>query len=355
MHPLLFDIYSWKLILLTLLILLISLLVLPFSRVRVTSLEREKIALLLFITTLLFFLLLTGDILYFYILFELSVIPVYLLIYVWGGREERGIASHYLILYTLIRSIPLLISLLSLQIIFRTTLLRGIEFSLLPSLLERNWIWSILFRGLLLPLLIKLPIYPFHLWLPQAHVEAPLIRSLLLARIFLKIGGYRILRFLSPLLSENIFLFAPLLYLLRLCNILYRNLNTARQVDRKKLIAYSSVGHMRLIILLLLLKCREENTPALFIMIAHRFSSSALFLIAATLYNRFSTRILHYWRNISLAAPFLRFTLLISLLSSIRFPRFFSFLREFISFSLLILFTPIIGLFASLRIFISAV
>nr|YP_007890317.1 NADH dehydrogenase subunit 4 [Clathrina clathrus]AGB07378.1 NADH dehydrogenase subunit 4 [Clathrina clathrus] len=367
------DSISFRFILLTVWVMVLCMLVYKGWGSRHGFLKVEKGIVLVGLLVLLTLLFMTQDILYFYILFEIIVVPVYFLINIWGSREERRVASSYFFILTLVGSLVMLISLIQLQLILGGTLIPYVAFYVRflleseeiglyavyrekPEFMDLGWfedemslefylklvsmgkgnsslfVYNWILFGLLLGFAIKLPVYPFHIYLPQAHVEAPLIGSILLAGILLKIGGYGFIRFISPMLLWNLFYFLPICLCMGIFNVVYGGLNTLRQVDGKKLVAYSSVAHMGIVFVALLLKGDESVNASIYLMVAHGFVSSALFTVVTILYLRFNTRILHYWRGILMTSPIFVVLFFVLTLANIAFPTTVNFMGEFISF-----------------------
>lgn len=236
-----------------------------------------------------------GNIIRFYILFEASLIPTLLLILGWGYQPERLQASMYLILYTVTASLPLL---LSIVLLFHTS--GSSSFSISPGIIEQNIsIWSLF---LTLAFLVKIPLYITHLWLPKAHVEAPVAGSIILAGILLKLGGYGLVRML--ILYQTSFFICQLLFLrISLWGVFATAIICLRQQDIKSLIAYSSVGHIALLIGGLYSLSKWGLEGAIIIIIAHGLSRRALFALANITYETSSRRSLYLRKGLLLLAP----------------------------------------------------
>nr|YP_010379888.1 NADH dehydrogenase subunit 4 [Canthigaster amboinensis]UDF87684.1 NADH dehydrogenase subunit 4 [Canthigaster amboinensis] len=266
----------------------------PISR------QRMYISLL---TSLQFFLILAfgaTEMIMFYVMFEATLIPTLILITRWGNQTERLNAGTYFLFYTLAGSLPLLIALLLLQnsngSLSLLTLLHSTP-SHLSTYADKLW-WT----GCILAFLVKMPLYGVHLWLPKAHVEAPIAGSMVLAAVLLKLGGYgmmRILVTLEPLTKELSYPFI----ILALWGIIMTGSICMRQTDLKSLIAYSSVSHMGLVVGGILIQTPWGFTGALILMIAHGLTSSALFCLANTNYERTHSRTMLLARGLQMALP----------------------------------------------------
>nr|YP_009050184.1 NADH dehydrogenase subunit 4 [Megabalanus ajax]AGZ19745.1 NADH dehydrogenase subunit 4 [Megabalanus ajax] len=277
------DILSWFMILLTIWIILLMLL--SSHDYKVSNYYYQKFCfILILMLTLLFFTFSTTDLFSFYIFFEGSLIPIYLLIMGWGYQPERLQAGIYLLLYTIFASLPLLIS-----IFFTSKLVGGFSFSLLNQMFDTPFWISFWFFFSIFAFLVKLPAFYVHLWLPKAHVEAPVSGSMMLAGVLLKLGCYGMMRFMGFFQGKVVF-FSSLLVSLGLLGGLAVSLICLRQVDLKALIAYSSVSHMGLASRGLGSWGLWGFSSCLYTCVAHGLCSSGLFFLSGVIYERSSSR-----------------------------------------------------------------
>ena len=308
---------------------------------------------IIFLHVILLFLIILFsvlELLSFYILFEIILIPIFLLIGIWGSREEKIEASFYFFFYTLIGSFLMLLSIFKLYSLFGNT-----NFIFLYHLSINFNLECMLFLGFFISLCIKIPMFPFHLWLPKAHVEAPISGSILLAGILLKLGGYGFLRLLLPLFSKSLNYYSCFLIILSLLSIIYAGLSTFRQNDLKKLIAYSSVSHMGIVTLCIFIASSEGLISAIIMMLAHGFISSAYFIFSFVLYARFQTRLIKYYKGLTISMPILSFLVLFLVLGNIGFPYTLNFITEFLAIKTTLNYSLFAVIILSLGCFISLV
>ena len=278
------------------------------------------------------------DLFLFFLFFELELIPMYLLITIWGG-PRRDYAAMKFVLYTLAGSIFLVSSILLLGFVAKAS---GAPeqslflFSQLKQLASNPQfpfqLQLLIFVGFFVAFSVKLPVVPLHTWLPDAHVEAPTPISMLLAGILLKMGAYGLLRFAFewfPLVGK---LLSPYIGLLALINIVYTASIALVQTDMKKLIAYSSVSHMGFILLALAAYNATGITAAIFVMVAHGLVSAALFMGVGTLYGRTHSRDIAIYGGVAQKAPVLFYFFLLMSLSSLGLPLLVSFAGESLTF-----------------------
>nr|YP_009991670.1 NADH dehydrogenase subunit 4 [Crotophaga sulcirostris]QNN84492.1 NADH dehydrogenase subunit 4 [Crotophaga sulcirostris] len=242
----------------------------------------------------------TTELMMFYITFEATLIPTLILITRWGNQPERLSAGIYLLFYTLISSLPLLVTILYLNTQTGTLCLTVL--SLTNPLLTTSWTSLLLGIALLTAFMVKAPLYGLHLWLPKAHVEAPIAGSMLLAALLLKLGGYGIMRITTLTGPLSPYLQYPFLTL-SLWGALMTSLICLRQTDLKALIAYSSVSHMGLVIAAGMIQTQWSFSGAMILMISHGLTSSMLFCLANTNYERTHSRILLMTRSLQPILP----------------------------------------------------
>nr|BBH37352.1 NADH dehydrogenase subunit 4 [Echidna rhodochilus] len=261
--------------------------------------QRTFIVLLISLQIFLILAFSSTEIIMFYIMFEATLIPTLIIITRWGNQAERLNAGTYFLFYTLAGSLPLLVALLLLQKDLGTLSMLIIQHSDMNTMSWGNKIWWV---GCLVAFLVKMPLYGVHLWLPKAHVEAPIAGSMVLAAVLLKLGGYgmmRIMTVLTPLTKELAYPFI----ILALWGIIMTGSICMRQTDLKSMIAYSSVSHMGLVAAGILIQTPWGFTGAIILMIAHGLVSSALFCLANTNYERTHSRTLLLARGLQMILP----------------------------------------------------
>nr|YP_980213.1 NADH dehydrogenase subunit 4 [Heloderma suspectum]BAF44014.1 NADH dehydrogenase subunit 4 [Heloderma suspectum] len=258
-----------------------------------------------------------SNLMMFYIMFETTLIPTLIIITRWGNQMERLSAGIYFLFYTLLSSLPLLIALLFINNKMSLTFLPYLH--LLQQEPMNSWSYMMLWLGCFMAFFVKMPLYGLHLWLPKAHVEAPIAGSMVLAAILLKLGGYGILRIslLFPMSTST--LYYPFL-ILALWGIMMTSSICLRQTDLKAMIAYSSVSHMGLVISSTLIQTQWSLSGAILLMIAHGLTSSMLFCLANMNYERTKSRTLLITQGLHLILPMMTFWWLIACLTNMALP-----------------------------------
>jgi len=267
---------------------------------------------------------LTSNSLLFYVCFECSLIPMFIIIGVWGSKERKIRASYLFLMYSVVGSFLFLTSLIYIAIKHNTLDLVDIQF-LDFSLTEQLLLWL----GCFFSFAIKTPLIPFHLWLPEAHVEAPTAGSVMLAGILLKLGSYGFIRFNFMLFPTASYIFSPYLFLLGVLGVLYACSAAFLQFDIKKIIAYSSVAHMSIITLGLFTMNSIGFVASVISMIAHSFVASGLFLCIGILYEKFQTRNIFYYGGVFRIMPVFSVFFFILAFANMAFPGTLSFIGEF--------------------------
>ncbi|MEI8295338.1 MAG: NADH-quinone oxidoreductase subunit M [Alphaproteobacteria bacterium] len=264
------------------------------------------------------------DLVIFYIFFEAVLIPMVLLIGIWGG-EHRIYACFKFFLYTLFGSVLMLVAIMVIYSHTWTTDLPTVIEMRLPFAVQA-WVWWAFF----IAFAVKIPMWPLHTWLPDAHVEAPTAGSVILAGVLLKMGGYGLLRFSLPLFPEASLYYAPFVIVLSLIAIVYTSLVALVQTDIKKLIAYSSVAHMGFVTLGIFTFNSQAVSGAVFQMLSHGIVSAALFLCVGVIYDRFHTREIKYYGGLVTRMPRYAFFFMLFTLASLGLPGTSGFVGEFL-------------------------
>ena len=282
------------------------------------------IALFLIIECFLIGVFSSLDLFIFYIFFEGSLIPLFLIIGIWGG-SNRVYASYKFFLFTIFGSLLMLLGIIILYFYSGTSQLTLLINTNIPFILQ---IW--LFLSFFASFAIKIPMWPFHTWLPDAHVEAPTAGSVILAGIILKLGGYGFLRFSLPLFPEASEFFAPFIFILSLIAIIYISLVALAQTNIKKLIAYSSVAHMGFVTIGIFSRNLEGLQGSVFQMISHGLISAALFLSAGFLIDKMKTKNIDNFGGLWNQMPIFSVFFMVYCLGAISFPGTTGFIGEFL-------------------------
>lgn len=275
----------------------------------------------------LFNVFIHSDLLFFYISFESVLIPMFCFIGIWGSRSRKTHALYLLILYTMFGSI-----FFSIAIIYIYLYNGSFEYFYLLSNLsfENNNIKYFIWIAFFFAFAIKIPMVPFHTWLPEAHVEAPTAGSVISAGILSKMGGYAMIRFIIPLFHDINSFFIPLIQLLCIIAIIYISLITIVQIDLKKIIAYSSIAHMSYVVLGIFSLNIYGKIASILIMISHGLISSGLSISTGYLYDRYGTRLLYNYSNLANFMPIFAIFFFFFTLANIGFPGSNSFIGEFL-------------------------
>ena len=286
---------------------------------------KEFLIAFLFLDFLLIGVFCVLDLLFFYIFFESVLIPMFLIVGIWGSRERKILAAYYFFLYTLLGSVVMLLATLYiLEQVGTTDYEVLLTFSF--SEIEQKFLWFAFF----LSFASKVPMLPVHLWLPEAHVEAPTAGSVILAGVLLKLGTYGFIRFSLPLFPQASFFFAPLVYTIAAVGIVYTSFTAIRQTDFKRIIAYTSIAHMNLVMLGIFSFNNIGIEGAIFQSLSHGFVASALFLVIGVVYDRYRTRLVQYYGGLASTMPVYVFIFLFFTMANIGLPGTSSFIGEFL-------------------------
>jgi NADH-quinone oxidoreductase subunit M len=265
------------------------------------------------------------DLVLFYVFFEGGLIPMFLIIGVWGG-PRRVYATFKFFLYTLLGSVVMLLAIMALYWNANTTDIPTLMHTAVPRSLQ-TWAWLAFFASFA----VKMPMWPVHTWLPDAHVEAPTAGSVILAAILLKMGGYGFLRFSLPMFPAASHDLAPLVFALSVVAVIYTSLVALAQEDMKKLIAYSSVAHMGIVTMGIFAATTQGVAGGIFQMISHGLVSAALFLCVGVVYDRMHTREIAAYGGLVNRMPLYAAAFMVFTLANIALPGTSGFVGEFLS------------------------
>jgi NADH-quinone oxidoreductase subunit M len=286
---------------------------------------REYMIAFLVLETLMVGVFCALDLVLFYLFFEGGLIPMFLIIGIWGGKR-RVYAAFKFFLYTLLGSLLMLIAIMAMYWVAGTTDITVLLHTSFPPAMQK-WLWLAFFASFA----VKLPMWPVHTWLPDAHVEAPTAGSVLLAAILLKMGGYGFVRFSLPMFPIASAYFAPFVNALSIIAIIYTSLVALVQEDMKKLIAYSSVAHMGFVTIGLFTASQQGIQGAVFQMVSHGFVSGALFLCVGVIYDRMHTREIAAYGGLVHRMPLYATVFMIFTLANVGLPGTSGFVGEFLT------------------------
>ncbi|RXD06971.1 NADH-quinone oxidoreductase subunit M [Sphingomonas sp. UV9] len=291
----------------------------------ITTRVPEYMAAFLFTEVLMIGTFAAQDLFLFYVFFEAGLIPMYLIIGIWGGAN-RIYASYKFFLYTLLGSVLMFIAMLYMAKTAGTTSIPALLNYDFPAHVQ-TWLWLAFFASFA----VKMPMWPVHTWLPDAHVQAPTAGSVILAGVLLKLGGYGFLRFLLPMFPEASGQLTWLIFGLSAIAVIYTSLVALVQSDMKKLIAYSSVAHMAIVTIGLFAFNRQGIEGAMIMMLSHGLVSGALFLCVGVIYDQLHTREISRYGGLAINMPRYAILFLFFTMASIGLPGTSGFVAEFLS------------------------
>ncbi len=317
----------------------------------ITDRVKEYMIAFLLLETLMIGVFCALDLVLFYLFFEGGLIPMFIIIGVWGGKR-RVYASFKFFLYTLLGSLLMLLAILAMYGQADTTdIPKLLTYAVEHPFKYQAWLWF----AFLASFAVKLPMWPVHTWLPDAHVEAPTAGSVILAAILLKMGGYGFLRFSLPMFPEASVTYAPLMYVLGVMAIIYTSLVAFAQKDMKKLIAYSSVAHMGFVTIGAFSGTETGAQGAVFQMISHGIVSGALFLSVGIVYDRIHTREIAAYGGLADRMPVYAFMFMVFTMANVGLPGTSGFVGEFLSLLGTFRANSVVAFFATFGVILSAV
>lgn len=316
----------------------------------VTTRVKAYFQVLLAIEALLVGVFVVLDLLLFYVFFEAVLVPLFLLVGVWGGSPTRTRSALLLFLYTLTGSLFMLLAILEVRVQVGSTDYAAVTMADIAPEAQR-----VLWVGFWIALMTKTPMVPLHIWLPRAHADAPLAGSMMLAGVVLKLATYGFYRVLITMLPDATAYYTPLVQVLALISLIYASLATVRQVDLKALVAYSSVAHMAVVVLGLFSNTLLGIQGALLLSVAHGVVSPALFmLVGGVLYDRYHTRTVRYYRGLVMLMPLFAAMLFIATSCNMGVPLSGNWLAEVMSLAGAFQRSPVAGALGASGIVLSA-